>query len=200
MALMTAAEARVYLRGLTGPAEDTTLDTLIGRVGAALAAFCRFPASATADASIESATYTQYLTGDDPRVLFAPVRPVVSITSIHDSPNHTYATADLVASGDYTLLKADEGLVELDYDAAHGGWSTGRDNIKLVYVAGFATVPESFKHACGLQIAHVWKNRDTLGLTSLSIEGVNYAIRTLGLLPSARETVAIHRLTGGVIG
>lgn len=199
MALMTATEARTaYIRGLSGDSQDTTIDTLIARVGGLFAAFCNFPAEG-AVASMESATYTHYITGPGHYKLRVPVFPVSSVTSVYDDPGREYATADLVSSSDYDLIGS-EGLLVAKSTGSHATWNAGDRAIKITYVAGFATVPADIKHACGLQVAHIWRHRDSIGDSSVSKAGGSASPLPLSLLPEVRAALRPYRLPGDWIG
>ena len=196
MALITASEARGYLRGLTGTAEDATINTLITRVDGLFAAFCGFSAQAGAAgaATMESATYTHYLDGPTrSRELRLPIFPVVSVTSIHDDPLMSYDSNDLVAASNYTVFGSD-GLVILTETASHS-WSTARRAIKVIYVAGWAEIPAPLKHAACMQTAHFYQHRDTIGRTDLRISSSSASVRELDLLPEVKAALAPYRLT-----
>ena len=154
MALISTSEAKQMIPALSsGSTEDTLLTSLISAVGAAMAAWCGYPsASAGAAPTMESATYTRYQDGPGERLLVLDVWPVTSITSIYDSQDRSYRASDQVASGDFTLVEGERGLVELDWDASHGSWSTARRAIKSTYVAGWATVPENLKQAARIAV------------------------------------------------
>ena len=195
MALITASEARGYIRTLTSTAEDTIIDTIIGRADGLMAAYCGFPAESGAP-TLESATYTHYLDGPaHPREVRLPVWPVTSVTSIYDDPLLDYGATTLVSSGDYTLY-GDEGLVVLN-NTASWSWNTARRAIKATYVAGWSTAPNAIKHACALQSAHIFKHRDAIGSTSLSKAGGSATLSALGLLPEVKEALSPYRLTHG---
>ena len=205
MALMTADEVKAYVPALTGAAEDTTLDTLIARFDALAAEHCLFPGApggvVGAEKTLEDSTYTLYIDGpdpDDPRVLNLGIYPVVSVTSIHADAVRDYGSDTLVDSGDYTLFGA-EGLVELT-STASSAWASGPRANKAVIVAGWATVPALIKHACGLQVAHWWKNRPTIGVRSVSQRGTTTSMLALTLLPSTREALQPSVLMGGCCG
>jgi hypothetical protein len=198
MALITAVEARVYLRGLTGTAEDTTIDTMIARVSALFGSYCGFPTE-TGVATMESATYVHYLEGPGGYSLRLPVWPVSSVTSIYDDSGRAYASADLVSSGDYDVI-GDFGLVIAKSTGNHTAWGTGGRAIKATYVAGFATVPADVKHACGLQVAHIWRHRDSIGDSSVSKAGGSASPLPLSLLPEVKAALRPYRLAGDWIG
>jgi len=194
MAIATAAQARDYIRGLTGTSEDTTLDTLIARCDSLFASYLGFPpASAGGDPTIEDVTYTLILDGPGGRALRLPVYPIQSVTSIHDAEDRLYSSADLIPSGDYTVY-GDEGIVYLDDDGTTDAWSKVKRGIKVVAVLGWATIPDSIVHACCMQVSHWYTSRDHIGRTNISQGGGSIAVRDLGLLPEVRQALAAHRL------
>jgi hypothetical protein len=194
MAIATAAQARAYIRGLTGTSEDTTLDTLIARCDSLFASYLGFPpAAAGGDPTIEDVTYTLILDGPGGRSLRLPVYPIQSITSIHDSGDRLYATEDLIPASDYTLY-GDEGIVWLDDDGTTSEWSTVKRGIKAIAVLGWATIPDTIVHACCIQVAHWYSARDHIGRTNISQGGGSIAVRDLGLLPEVKQALAAHRL------
>ena len=173
MALITAAEARLFLRELSGTGEDTNIDQLIVFADAAIANYLGFPpVSAGGQATIESATYTEYLDGptlERVSVVQLPLRPVTSITTIHDDPDWAYGAGDLVASTDYTLIGR-TGKVALVPTGSHA-WSTAYRSIKVVFVAGFTTIPEEIKLATKMLVKHWWGMRHNLTYSSMSSQG-----------------------------
>lgn len=199
MALMTAAEVRTYLPGLTGTGEDTVLDTLITRAEHALAAFCRWPAaSSTAAPKLEQQTYTLYLDGpddpDDPelsRELSLMLRPIISVTSIHDDPDRGYGSSYLVSSDSYEIDKRG-GRILLLPSASHE-WSVARRAIKVVAVCGLTTgsIPEAVKEAVAWTVKAALRQRASEGRTSLTQGGQSQAFEPPMLVPLlARQAIA----------
>jgi hypothetical protein len=62
------------------------------------------------------------------------------------------------------LLRGHRGLTELGcFRAAHEawGWLPGVDNYRVVYTAGYATVPEEVQEACAQWVAHLfWQSKE----------------------------------------
>lgn len=190
MALITAAEARLAIPELTGTGEDAALNTLITRADRALAAWCGYPASSAGGSrSLEQTTYTHYSGIDfvvqSSRWFILPVRPVISITSIHDddSGEWTYGTDELVASSDYVVDGA-SGRVDLVPEASHGGWGKGHRQLKVVYSAGYTTAPDDLKHAVVMLVKHWWDLRRRQGKVAASAGGVSSS----GLGPHGSDT------------
>ena len=203
MALMTAAEARVYLR-ISGTAQDADIEALIARFDAIAAGFCGFPmapgGTIASPPTLESASYTLYLDGPtlDPLTLDLGVRPVSAVASIYDDSLRAYEAAELVDSGDYTVHGA-SGLVILSHDSTQGQWSSGYRSIKATVTAGWSSgaAPTSIKHACGLQVAHWWRGRDSVGKKTVSQGGTSVSILPLSLLPEVLQALGPYVLMGG---
>lgn len=198
MAIMTAAEARLYVRGITGTGEDSNLSTLISRADALFAAYVGLPpATAGGVATLEDTTLTLYLDGPGGQELRLPYGPILSVTSVHDSDDRVYSSADLVAASDYEVY-GDEFLIRLKDDSSHGFWGKERRAIKVVFVVGFSTIPEDIKHAAGLQVAHWFQGRDHVGRRSISQGGGSITVENLSLLPEVKQALAPYRQAGAL--
>lgn len=194
MALVTAAEARLAIPALTSTGEDSNLDRLIDRAGAFLAAWCGYPpAAAGGVATFEDVTYTMILDGPGGAELVLPVGPLVSVTSVHSDPLREYGSDVLVASGDYTL-DSYRSLVILDNDSTQGAWDTGYRAIKIVYVAGFATVPADIKQAAIGMVAHWWRLRRQAGKKSVSQEGGSVSLLEETIPAQVAQLLGPYRL------
>lgn len=200
MAIMTAAEARLYIRGITGTAEDTTISTLIARADAVFAAYIGLPAPAVGgNPTLEDTSHTIYIDGPGGLGLQLPFLPVQSVTSIHDDPDRNYASTELVAASDYTVF-GDEGLVQLKDASIHGSWSKTTRAIKVIAVIGWTTVPEAIKHAAGLQVAHWFQGRDHVGRTSVAQGGGTINVNDLGLLAEVTQALQPYRQASVWVG
>lgn len=209
MTLPTAAVVRTH--GLpelgASTAEDSNIDTLIARADSVLAEYCGFPAaSASVDPTLESTTYTHYLNGPsvmDGRLIRLPVRPVTSVTSIHDDQDRdwTYGAADLVDSGDYTLDGV-KGEVWLHDDAAHGtSWGSGARILKVIYVAGFDTGADTrITQAITALVAHWWSTRYTAGQESVTLTDTTISASPKMIPDHVRELVAGIKMWEAGIG
>lgn len=184
MALITAAEARLAIPELSGTSEDTNLDTVIAAVGRAFARKCGYPpASVGGNPTLESATYTRYLTGRGGRDLTLDVWPATSITSVQDDPVLDFdGSTYLVASTDYAIV--DGRILRLKSTATHGSWSKSAGAIKVVFAAGYSTVPDDLKHLARLGVRHWWDLRKIQGRVSQGNGQQDATYRDEDFLPS----------------
>lgn len=204
MALISPAEARAYIRTLTGAAEDGALEVVIARADAALAQHLGYPRrSATAGATLASASYTLYSGSSglvvDGRALLPSVAPITAITSIYDDPDRGYSSTYLVASSDYDY-DAVSGRIWLLPTAVHGGWSTAERAIKLTVTAGWASesVPDDLRLAAVLLVRAWWDRRGHGTDTQLSAGGVSRSPSPRAIPPEIQELVAPYAILHGV--
>lgn len=200
MALLTSTEAKAMKPDLTGTAQDTLIDTLIGRADERLATWCGYPNyDSSVIPSLTSQTYTQYLDGpswENQQVLAVPFFPLGSITSIHDDPgDRSYGAATLVASSDYET-DAYRGLVILTPTAVQGSWSKGFRAQKIITAAGWSTVPELLKQAGAELVWHWYRLMRERGHDSVSIGGSSAGSWGAEIPKYIRELVAPFRLPG----
>lgn len=167
MALITRAE---YKASMGIPSGDTTHDALhdalIAHVDAAIKRHLR--------QNIESATYTEFYSGDGTPHLFLRQLPVTGITSIHVRSDAYWTNANFTS--DYLLTEGtdyavqwkqaslcESGIVRRIGNVWPGALIDSRanllngpridqGNIKVVYTAGYATVPSDIKWAAIMSV------------------------------------------------
>jgi len=201
MALITTAEAKLYLPGLTGTTEDTNIDTMIGIAGERLAQYCGYlPAATGGGASMESTAYTEYYPGPGGRLMQLRHYPVVSIATVEDDPTEAFdGSSYLIGTSDRVLRDAEFGELWLTFESTHGTWSnTVRKVIKVVYNAGYSTTPEGLKNAVGLVVRHLWQMRGTLGRSSIAVGGTSVSPGPETLPETVRELLGPYRLAGAL--
>lgn len=155
--LTTLAALKIYL-GITDSDEDAILDDLIDAVSEWIESFC--------GRKFASATVTEYHDGyGDARVVLKR-RPVDSITSVHDDLDRDYEAAELVDADDYTFYP-ESGILQ----HVNGTFQDGIRNVKVVYVAGYATIPDDLALACRMLCAEIY-NRAEQGADGIALERV----------------------------
>jgi hypothetical protein len=185
MAILSASELRTrYLPNLTGTGDDTYLGTLCTVAETACARWCGVPsADGTAEPVFSSTSYTLYgpdaddgvRTSPDGTMVYLYPRPVSSVTSLYEDGDELYTSAELVSSSDYTVytwgirLKPTGGTPELDL-------SLGPRSLKVVFVAGYSTVPDALKQAVGAMAKHLWFMRHHSGVSSVSEGGESASV------------------------
>lgn len=114
---------------------------------------------------LKSASVTEYHNGDGRTAYFHTDEfPVTAVTSVHDDTDypHTYAAGYLVDADDYEWYE--HGLVEL----VTGTFNKGLKNIKIIYTAGYATIPKDLERLATEWTVLAFKGKDKLGVNSQS--------------------------------
>jgi hypothetical protein len=174
MALTTLADLKTYL-GITDTSEDTLLNLLIADGDAAILGYI--------GRAIEQATLTEYYSGDRTQMLVLRQRPVTAVTSVHvddsgyagqaagafDSTTEWTAGEDFYIrtevenesnTGELVAIKG-PGTFTADGDPkTWGEWPNGTGNVKVIYTAGYATVPSDLAAACRILVAWMRASRD----------------------------------------
>jgi len=131
--LTTLARVRDVLNAQSGvTTSDAVLELLIDAASARIIGYC--------GRNFRVNTYTEYHNGDGKDRLFLKQFPVISVTSLYDSYDRTYAAADLIATTDYIVME-ERGEIILEYLY----FNTGLKNIRVIYSAGY----ESFEIIAG---------------------------------------------------
>lgn len=121
---------------------------------------------------IKSKSYTEHYSGDSTGKLLLKNRPINSITSIHEDVERVFGSDRLIDSGNYTF-DANSGLVEIfQHDGTGPSWfESGVRNIKVIYNAGYDTIPNDLKEAGCKFVAWLFRRSNTAGTVRVSLGG-----------------------------
>lgn len=194
MALTTAATIKTLL-GMSDNSLDDVLAVLIPQADAIIKRYLQ--------REIEQATYTEYYSGSGSQSLLLNQIPVQSIVSVHEDRDGYFGEGDaafssattLLAGTDYVLRKDAATAVETSQSGilyrigqswprpasrlrgqltSSPGLSLG--NIKVVYIAGWATIPADIQFAANRLVTSMLESRKHAGhLQSESIEDYSYS-------------------------
>ncbi len=183
-AICTRKEVKDYMNIVQA---DNTLDNLfhdvIGRISTAFESYC--------SRKFHADDYTEYLDGDGGRNLFPNQFPINSIASIHDDSDWQWDSDTLIDSADYRI--ADD-----RYIVYSGIFGLSPQNIKLVYNAGYSTIPVDLTQAAIEEVGRKIKHRQdfdeavkTLGDGSVTFQEMNFLTQTIKTLDQYKLHVAI---------
>lgn len=166
--LVTRTELKTYL-GISGSSEDTALDTWIAQASGAIASYCNrvFPQETVSE-------QFRMVRGE---AIILGRYPVVSITSV------TEDGTVLVNLTDYEVDK-DTGLLYRVSDDLLVFWCAYK--VTVVYVTGFATIPDDVKRAC-METVRYFRSQSSRDptLRSLEIPDVSTETYWVGTMPSS---------------
>jgi len=190
--LTNAANVKEYL-GLSGSDDDTFIGNLIERASEAIENYCR--------RKFTSTQYTEYHDGRGEPRLVLNHRPIISVTSVHDDLDRAFGSGALIDSGDY-ITRDDEGIIEYlgsasTFPSTAACFYDGQLNVKIVYTAGYATIPADVGQACimlcallynrGKQQADGIKSESHGGTYSVTYAGMAMTGEIKDLLAAFRE-------------
>jgi len=195
MALTAKATLKTLL-GVSDTSLDAVIDLLIPQADEMIKGYL--------GREIEQATYTEYYSGSGNQVIVLNQTPVQSITSVNEDSDgyfgegtDAFPAASLLVEGtDYVLRKDDATATEVSksgilyrigkawprpYSRLRGQLASapglGLGNIKVVYVAGWATVPADIQFAANKLVTSMLQSRSLAGpLETESIEDYSYTI------------------------
>lgn len=179
MAICTPADVRTYLGKTEAQVPDTVLSPLCEGVDAFVLSFLNRD-------SLTVATYDEVYHGTGSQTIVPDNRPVVSVTLLEVNG---VAVAPAVGMG--------PGLV-WDSFSVHfrdGLLPRGLNNVRIVYEAGFASVPADIKEAAVSIVAEKWARSSRVGVASKTIGQESISYRADDLTPHARRVLTQYRIT-----
>jgi len=133
---------------------------------------------------LEAADVTEYHDGDGNQSVLLRNLPVNSIATVHDDIDRVYGAATLIPASDYTF--DDNGILTLPLYV----FTIGRNNIKVVYNAGFSDVPDDLKVAIGnIAFANYLEANGSINM----VEGQDYVYRPKKLRDEAEKILNQYR-------
>jgi hypothetical protein len=142
MSLTNSTNVKQYI-GISGSGDDTLLAALILYADDMVKRFL--------GRSLESTSYTERLDGNGRDFIRLANYPVISVTSVNVDAGWDFDPDNDEDAEDY-YLDAEPGLIF----HTTGVWSEGRRNIKVVYSAGYATLPKDVVHAANIIVADLY--------------------------------------------
>lgn len=142
-ALVTLAEAREYC-GIAAD-DDTYDDRLTDLINAISWRFNKYTRR-----KLKAQALTEYYDGDGGRILYLNSFPINSVTSLHVDTDRQYGAA--TARTDYVTY-SDVGKLALTESV----FNSGHQSVKIVYNAGFETIPYELAEAALKQIKSAFR-------------------------------------------
>ena len=161
----TLAYAREHLHiGISETYFDDQISNLINRSYKILEAYLGH--------AIKSTTYTEYYDGDGTKKLLLRKWPIVSVTSINVDIDRDFASDTVMDSDDY-YVDTENGIIDVWQETGVGPtvFEFGIKNVKIIYVAGYATIPNDLVHIANEHVAFLFRRSATEGTTSQSLGG-----------------------------
>tara|TARA_R110000824_G_scaffold111857_5_gene260675 strand:+ start:696 stop:1310 length:615 start_codon:yes stop_codon:yes gene_type:complete len=173
MALVSVALLKEYLPEVSGSSLDTELTRMIARTESTIARWLGFPIfNSGTSPSLSQNTYTLYLDGpknSDSNVIQLPVKPLVSVTSIHSDVNLVYGSDTLIPSASYELDTQNSKIYLLPEQITLT-FDSGYRALKIICSAGYntSTPPDDLVMAVLIWCSALQRNKASQGKESIS--------------------------------
>tara|TARA_B100001564_G_C20475253_1_gene594524 strand:- start:122 stop:730 length:609 start_codon:yes stop_codon:yes gene_type:complete len=176
MPLVTTDILKEYLPEVTGTGSDTELSDLLDRVEANVARFLGFPAPDSSNTpKLDVNTYTLYIDSywiDDISVLQLPLKPVVTITSVHADPDRVYGADTEVNSDEYEIDKQ-QGLLIIKPNTSTVGFTKSYRGNKVVGTFGFTLYHKDIVHAICVYASQLHRAKTSQGKQSQTVRAAS---------------------------
>ena len=169
MSLVSVATLKNYLPEYTGTASDTELGNLLDRVESDVARFLGFPIYDSGTTPVLTAqTYTLHI--DEPMytnhmVLQLPIRPLISVSSIHSDADREYGADTEITAAEYIIDKQLARII-LKFNVSTEGFVTAFRGNKVVVSAGYATALADLEHAICVFASQLHRQKSNQGKDS----------------------------------
>jgi uncharacterized phiE125 gp8 family phage protein len=189
-ALTSLANVQSHL-GLAAGTDESLLETLINQASDLIEKHLGY--------AVKSATHTEYYDGDGCQDLMLKHWPIISVTSLHVDTGRVYGTdALLTQDTDYVIYK-EEGRISLLTEPLKNNYGantfpSARKCVKVVYTAGYATVPNDLIWACNELVGYLYDNRGAVSVAqSQSIGGFSETASAADAVDIPAHVLAVLR-------
>lgn len=124
---VTLAQVKTWLKA-SGTDSDTFLDNLCSVVTKIIETYI--------DKFLITREFTEYYDGQGKNFLLVRNYPIYSISEINEDITRTFGSTDEISSSDYLLADKNIGKIRLWNNESI--FSTGKENVKIVYKAGYS--------------------------------------------------------------
>jgi len=202
MALVTTDLLKEYLPEVSGSGADTQLENILDRVESRIARFLGYPApDGSNTTTLAVSTYTLYIDSywyDDITVLQLPIKPVVSISSIHADPDRKYGADTEVNSNEFEIDKQ-QGLLIIKPETSTVGFTKSYRVNKVVGTFGFTLFHLDLIHAVCVYASHLYRAKSSQGKKSQSVRNANTTY-SLNIMPDeVKEILYPYRASQVII-
>lgn len=201
-ALVTLDEAKNYLLEDPTADIDRTEDLIIRLINGASVS-----AETYMNRKILSRSYTEDQDGSGTDTMQLKQYPIVSISSVCADYDRLFPSSLNIALTDIVIyheegkiVRAPSGLnIYIDEETGkilkYSTFPRGKKNIRVVYSAGYATVPHDIKHVVLQEIVWHYENitKKKLGTMAVSAVGENTSVFIGDLLPTTKMILSAYR-------
>ena len=174
--LITPEQVKAYIPGYTDKGEDNELlDQLIASVTSIFTSYCGID-------QFQSKEYTEYQDGNGTLFLFPNRTPIISVSHLYLDSDWAFESGSEFAIGVYTVI--DNRYIAMREDIL----TEGIQNVKIVYTAGYVTVPQDIQLACIKEVGKEFQRKGEQDITNRSLNDGSVTFEK-GLMKSTIEVL-----------
>ena len=127
------------------------------------------------DRNIITREYTERHDGNGVMALFPKQSKITTISGIWDDYDWNFTDDELIDADEYTITD-DEGYIVFK-NISLGNY---KQNIKIIYTAGYTTTPDDLVQSCITEVSRMFKNRLEVDITAQTLAdgSVSYSAKT----------------------
>lgn len=154
--LVSLSEVKNFI-GMSGAVSDTDdlLEDLINRVSTLCESYM--------NRNILTREYTEDHDGKGAMVLFPKQPNITTVSGIWDDYDWEYTDDDLIDADNYKII--DENYIVFKNVALNNYTA----NVRIIYTAGFDSVPDDLIQACISEVARIYKNKNQIDITAKTL-------------------------------
>ena len=190
MAIVSQSTLREYLPETQGTGADSALTSLIERVESQVARFLGFGFQETSP-TLDSSSVTVYVDAPmstNSMVLQIPIKPLVSVASVHTDPDLVFGSDTLLDPSEYEIDLSNSRIILNKNVATRGFYSSFRSN-KIVCTVGFdpSSPPPDLVHAICILASQAQRSKSTSGKMQINQRGSSLKPSLPGLSQDVKE-------------
>ena len=181
-ALCSLDEVKNFL-GMTGSIQldDDLIEDLCDRVTEIFTSQCQRD-------TFKVKSYTDYYDGESSEYLFVNHLPLISIASINNDSDWVWGSDTLLSNTSYRIV--DGKYIVLNGDK----FVKSNQSIKVVYTAGYETIPNDLKQAAIEETARKYRHRKDFDVISKTLSDGTADYAPPGLLKSTLSVLSFYTL------
>jgi len=171
MTLCSRDDVKDYLN-LTTAEDDDTIKSLTEYMSAVIDKYC--------DRTIESTVTTEYHNGHGVRTLYPNQYPITSVSGIWQDTAYEWGSGTEIDSSKYLVVNSNNILLKSDRFYEYPMC------IKIIYTAGYSTIPDDLKFVCITEVVRHLKRRDDPAVISRSSTDSSISYDIGDFLPTSK--------------
>jgi len=130
--------------------------------------------------------------------------PIQAVSEIRYAPDRDWTAVAPMSIKDFFPRISEIGRGRIEYRDGASRWPGNAQCVRVIYTGGYIPcdgtpgageerIPATIRTATFMQVGYEWRNRKSLGVTSMSAQGVSVNLAPANLLPGVKEMLSDYR-------